>query len=333
MQFDQLKRRSFLASLGGAAAWPLAARAQQPEPMRRVGVLIPGASDDQIFQARLAAFFEGMQQRGWVDGRNVRIDTRLGARDADLLRKHAAELIALGPDVVMAYSSNAMPPLLQLTRTVPIVFAVVADPVGAGYVESLARPGGNVTGFTGYEFALSGKWLELLKEIAPRVTRVAVLRDPAVAAGPAEFAAIQTVAPSLGVELRPLDVRDAGEIERTITAFAQGVNGGLIVTGSVWASLHRKLIITLAAQHKLPAVYNTGYYATDGGLIGYGPDYSDLCRRAAGYVDRILKGEKPADLPVQAPTKYELVLNLKTAKALGLDVPATVLARADEVIE
>jgi len=328
-----VKRRTFITLLGGAAAWPLAARAQQAERMRRVGVLIPGASDDPVSQARLAAFLEGLRQLGWVDGRNVRIETRLGASDADLLRKHAGELIALGPDVVMAYSSNAMPPLLQLTRAVPIVFAVVADPVGAGYVESLARPGGNITGFTGYEFAMSGKWLELLKEVAPRVTRAAILRDPAVAAGPAEFAAIQAVAPSLGVELRPVDVRDAGEIQRTITAFAQGANGGLIVTGSVWASLHRKLIIALAAQHKLPAVYNTGYYATDGGLIGYGPDYSDLCRRAAGYVDRILKGEKPADLPVQAPTKYELTINLKTARALGLDVPATLLARADEVIE
>ncbi|MBV8110725.1 MAG: ABC transporter substrate-binding protein [Hyphomicrobiales bacterium] len=329
-----MKRRTFITLLGGAAAaWPLAARGQQGDRMRRVGVLIPGASEDPVFQARLAAILEGLQQLGWVDGRNVRIDTRLGAGDADLLRKHAAELVALGPDVVMAYSSNAVPPLLQLTRAVPIVFAVVADPVGAGYVESLARPGANVTGFTGYEFALSGKWLELLKEVAPRVTRAAILRDPAIAAGPAEFAAIQAVAPSFGVELRPLDVRDAGEVERTITAFAQGANGGLIVTGSVWASIHRKLIITLAAQHKLPAVYNTGYYATDGGLIGYGPDYSDLCRRAAGYVDRILKGEKPADLPVQAPTKYELVINLKTAKALGLTVPPQLLARADEVIE
>ena len=329
-----MKRRDFITLVGGlAAAWPLAARAQHPERMRRIGVLIPGASDDPVSQARLAAFLEGLRQLGWVDGRNVRIETRLGASDADLLRKHAGELVALGPDVVMAYSSNAVPPLLQLTRAVPIVFAVVADPVGAGYVESLARPGGNVTGFTGYEFAMSGKWLELLKEVAPRVMRAAILRDPAVAAGPAEFAAIQAVAPSLGVELRPVDVRDAGEIQRTITAFAQGANGGLIVTGSVWASIHRKLIITLAAQHKLPAVYNTGYYATDGGLIGYGPDYSDLCRRAAGYVDRILKGEKPANLPVQAPTKYQLVINLKTAKALGLEIPATVLARADEVIE
>ena len=318
---------------GAAAAWPLAARAQQGERMRRVGVLIPGASDDPISQARLAAFLEGLQQLGWVDGRNVHIDTRLGASDADLLRKHAGELVALGPDVVMAYSSNAVPPLLQLTRAVPIVFAVVADPVGAGYVESLARPGGNVTGFTGYEFAMSGKWLELLKEVAPRVMRAAILRDPSVAAGPAEFAAIQAVAPSLGVELRPLDVRDAGEIERTIAAFAQGVNGGLIVTGSVWASLHRKLIITLAAQHKLPAVYNTGYYATDGGLIGYGPDTVDQFRQAAGYVDRILKGEKPADLPVQASTEYRLVINLKTAKAIGLTVPPSLVARADEVME
>jgi putative ABC transport system substrate-binding protein len=257
----------------------------------------------------------------------------MGAADTDLIRKYAVELVALRPDVVMAYSSNAVPALMQATRTVPIVFAAVADPVGAGYVESLARPGGSVTGFSGFEFAMGGKWLELLKEISPRVTRAAVLRDPTVAAGPAEYTAIQVEAPSLGVELRPVDVRDAGEIERAITAFAQGANGGLIVTGSVWASTHRKLIIMLAAQHKLPAVYNSPYYAADGGLIAYGPDYNDLCRRAAGYVDRILKGEKPADLPVQAPTKYELVVNLRTAKAIGLTVPASLLARADKVIE
>jgi putative ABC transport system substrate-binding protein len=328
-----MRRREFIAGLGGLAACPVMARAQQGKRLRRVGVLIPGGSDDPVTQARLAAFLDGLQQLGWVDGRNVRIDARLGARDADSLRQHAGELVALGPDVVMAYTSNAVPTWLQLTRAVPIVFAAVADPVGAGYVESLARPGGNATGFTGFEFALSGKWLELLKEIAPHVTRAAILRDPTIGAGPAEFAAIQAVAPSLGVELRPLDVRDAGEIERTITAFAQSANGGLIVTGSVWASVHRKLIITLAAQHKLPAIYNTGYFATDGGLIGYGPDYSDLCRRAAGYVDRILKGEKPADLPVQAPTRYETVINLKTAKALGLEIPQTLLATADEVIQ
>jgi ABC-type uncharacterized transport system substrate-binding protein len=328
-----MRRREFVTLVGGAAAWPLAARAQQGERLRRIGVLIPGASDDRESQARLAAFLQGLQQLGWVDGRNVHINTRIGAADADLIRKDAVELVALGPDVVMAYSTNAMPPLLQATRTVPIVFAAVADPVGAGYVESLARPGSNVTGFSGFEFAMSGKWLELLKEIAPRVTRAAVLRDPTVAAGPAEYTAIQVEAPSLGVELRPVDVRDSGEIERAITAFAQGGNGGLIVTAGIWASIHRKLIITLAAQHKLPAVYNSPYYAADGGLIAYGPDYNDLCRRAAGYVDRILKGEKPADLPVQAPTKYELVVNLKTATALGLAIPQSVLTRADEVIE
>jgi len=329
-----MKRREFILLIGGAAAgWPVVARAQRPERMRRIGVLIPGASDDRVFQARLAALLQGLEQLGWVDGQNVRIDARTGATNTDLIRKHAVELLALGPDVVMAVTSNAVPPLLQATRTVPIVFAAVADPVGAGYVESLARPGGSVTGFSAFEFALGGKWLELLKEIAPRVTRAAVLRDPTVAAGPAEYTAIQVEAPSLGVELRPVDVRDAGEIERAITAFAQDANGGLIVTGSVWASTHRKLIIALAAQHKLPAVYNGRYYAADGGLIAYGPDYNDLCRRAAGYVDRILKGEKPADLPVQAPTKYELVVNLKTATALGLAIPQSVLTRADEVIE
>jgi putative ABC transport system substrate-binding protein len=328
------RRREFITLIAGATTTlPFTARAQQGERLRRIGVLMPGASDDREFQAHLTAFLQGLQQLGWVDGRNVRIDTRMGGADTDLLRKYAVELVALGPDVVMAYSTNAVPPLLQATRTVPIVFAAVADPVGAGYVESLARPGGSVTGFSGFEFAMSGKWLELLKEIAPRLTRAAVLRDPSVAAGPAEYTAIQVEAPSLGVELRPLDVRDAGEIERTITAFAQGANGGLIVTGSVWASIHRKLIITLAAQHKLPAVYNSPYYAADGGLTAYGPDYNDLCRRAAGYVDRILKGEKPADLPVQAPTKYELVVNLRTAKAIGLTVPASLLARADKVIE
>jgi putative tryptophan/tyrosine transport system substrate-binding protein len=324
-----MRRREFIAGLGTAAAWPVVARAQQPDRLRRVGVLVPG----DLSQARVAAFLEGMQQLGWIDGRNVRIDARLGASDADSLREHVRELLALGPDVVMAYSSNAVPALLQLTHTVPIVFAAVADPVGAGYVDSLARPGGNVTGFAGFEFAMGGKWLGLLKEIAPLTTRVAVLRDPTIAAGPAEFGAIQAVAPSLSLELRPLDVRDAGEIERTIPAFAQRANGGLVVTAGIWASIHRKLIITLAAHYKLPAVYNSGYFATDGGLIGYGPDYSDLCRRAAGYVDRILKGEKPADLPVAQPTKFELVINLKTAAALGLTIPETLLATADEVIQ
>ena len=327
-------RRKFVATLGGAAvAWPLAARAQQGERMRRIGVLMPTASDNQRYQAYLAAFLQGSQQLGWTDGRNVRIDTRWGALNADLMRKYAGELVALEPDVVLAPTSDAVSPLRQMTRTVPIVFATVADAVGAGFVESLARPGGNVTGFTAFEYALSGKWLELLKEIAPSVTRAAVLRDSSIVAGIGQFAAIQAVAPSLGVELRPVDLRDAGEIERAITAFAQGANGGLIVTGSASAITHRNLIVALAARHKLPAVYYGRYYVTGGGLISYGPDFIDQYRRAAGYVDRILKGEKPADLPVQAPTKYELVINLRTARALGVTVPPTLLARADEVIE
>jgi putative tryptophan/tyrosine transport system substrate-binding protein len=329
-----MKRREFITLLGGGvAAWPLAVRAQQPDRVRRIGVLIPGPSEDREFRARLAAFLQGLQQLGWTDGRNVRIDTRWAAGDADLIRKYAGELVALGPDVVMAFTSAAVPPLQQVTRAIPIVFAIVADAVGAGYVESLARPGGNVTGFTSFEYALGGKWLELLKEIAPRTARVAVLRDSAIAAGPAEFGAIQTVAPSLGVELRPVDMRNAGEIERAITVFAASSNGGLIITGSAAATVHRELIIALAARHRLPAVYYARYYVTGGGLISYGPDFLDQCQRAAGYVDRILKGEKPADLPVQAPNKYELVINLKTAKALGLDVPPMLLARADEVIE
>jgi putative ABC transport system substrate-binding protein len=332
MQFDQLKRRSFLASLSGAIAWPLAVRAQQVDRMRRIGVLLPAAADDAIWQARMAVFLGRLQQLGWADGRNVRIDTRWAAGDADL-RKYAGELIALGPDVVMVFSSNALSPLQQLTRTIPIVFALVVDPVGAGYVESLARPGGNVTGFTTVEYALGGKWLELLKEIAPRTARVAVLRDSSIAAGPAEYGAIQAVAPSLGVELRPVDMRNAGEIERAVTAFAASSNGGLIVTPSSAATFHRKLIIALAARHRLPAVYYARYYVTGGGLISYGPDLLDQCQRVADYVDLILKGANPADLPVQAPTKYELLVNVKTAKTLGLDMPSTVLARADEVIE
>ena len=305
-----MKRRALITLLGGAAAWPLAARAQQAERMRRIGVLLPADADDAIFQARMAAFLGGLQQLGWTDGRNVRIDTRWAAGDADLIRKYAGELVALGPDVVMAFTSGAVPPLQQVTRTIPIVFALVADPVGAGYVESLAQPGGNVTGFASFEYAIGGKWLELLKEIAPRTTRVAVLRDSAIAAGPAEFGAIQTVAPSFGVELRPIDMRNAGEIERAITEFAAASsNGGLIVTGSTAATVHRELIIALAARHRLPAVYYARYYVTGDGLISYGSDILDQCERAASYVDRILKGEKPADLPVQAPTKYELVIN------------------------
>jgi putative ABC transport system substrate-binding protein len=329
-----MQRREFIKLIGGsAAAWPLAARAQQSEQMRRIGVLMAINADDPEAQARIAAFVEGLQQLGWTVGKNVRVDYRLAGIDAEILRKYAAELVALAPDVILAQSSTAVAPLLQATRTVPIVFTIVADPVGAGYVDSLARPGGNATGFTVFEYAIGGKWLELLKEIAPRVTRVAVLREAAVAAGPAQFGAAQTVAPALGVELRPIEARDVGEIERAITAFARDSNGGLVVTGSSAATSHRNPIVALAAQHQLPAVYFARYFVTAGGLVSYGPDYVDQFRRAAGYVDRILKGEKPADLPVQAPTKYELVINLKTAKALGLAVPPTLLARADAVIE
>jgi putative ABC transport system substrate-binding protein len=291
------------------------------------------AADDPEYQARITAFLQELAQLGWIDGRNVRIDTRWGVADADRIRKYAAELVALAPDVILANSSAALAPLLQATRTVPIVFTTVADPAGAGYVDSLARPGGNATGFVVFEYSIAAKWLELLKEIAPRVTRAAVLRESAIAAGPSQFAVIQAAAPSLGVELRAIETRDAGEIERAITAFAQGSNGGLIVTGSPAAIFHRGLIVALAARHRLPAVYNGRYYVNSGGLISYGPDSVDQFRRAASYVDRILKGEKPADLPVQAPTKYELVINLKTAKALGLTVPPMLLARADEVIE
>jgi putative ABC transport system substrate-binding protein len=333
MPIDQLHRRDFISLIGGAAAaWPLAARAQQGEPMRRIGVLMYLAADDAEGQARLAAFAQALKQLGWSDGRNLRIDTRWA--NADDIRKHAAELVALAPDVLLAATGTAtVAPLLQATRTVPIVFVSVIDPVGAGFVASLAQPGGNATGFTIYEYSMSGKWLELLKEIAPGVTRAAVLRDPAVASGIGQFGAVQIVAPSLGVEVSPVDVRDADEIERAVAAFARGLNGGLIVTGSALGISHRDLIIALAARHRLPAVYPLRYYVTGGGLISYGPDSIDQFRRAAGYVDRILKGEKPADLPVQAPTKFELVINLKTAKALGLDIPSTVLARADEVIE
>jgi putative ABC transport system substrate-binding protein len=334
MRLDRTNRREFITLLGGAAVvWPLAARAQQRERMRRIGVLMPSAADDPAYQARMTAFLQGLAQLGWLDGRNVRIDTRWGVADADRIRKYATELVALAPDVILANSSATVAPLLQATHTVPIVFTTVADPVGAGYVDSLARPGGNATGFIVYEYSIAAKWLELLKEIAPRVTRAAVLRDSAIAGGPAQFGVIQAAAPSLGVELRVVDMRDAGEIERAIAAFAQGSNNGLIVTGSPAAIFHRDLITTLAARHRLPAVYPIRVFADAGGLISYGVDWVDQFRLAAGYVDRILKGEKPADLPVQAPTKYELVVNLKTAKAIGLDVPATVLARADEVIE
>jgi putative ABC transport system substrate-binding protein len=330
-----MRRRQFITLLGGAAAaWPLAAHAQQPGGMRRIGVLMASAADDLESQARVAAFVQGLAQLGWSNGRNVRIDTRWATTNADDLRRHAAELAALAPDVLVAGTGTATAaPLLQATRTVPIVFVVVIDPVGAGFVASLARPGGNATGFTTFEYGLSGKWLELLKQIAPGVTRAAVLRDPAVASGIGQFGAVQAVAPSLGVELSPVDVRDAPEIERAVTSFARFGNGGLIVTPSPLSTRHRDLIIMLAARHRLPAVYAWRYFVTAGGLISYGPDSIDQYRQAAGYVDRILRGEKPADLPVQSPTRYELIINLKAAKALGLEVPATLLARADEVFE
>jgi putative tryptophan/tyrosine transport system substrate-binding protein len=328
-----VKRREFLALLGGAAAWPLAARAQQREQVRRIGVLVSTAADDPEGQARLAAFLQGLQPLGWADGRNVRIDTRWGAGDAERIRRYAAELVALAPDVILASGGSVAGPLLQVTHTVPIVFTQTPDPVGAGFVASLAQPGGNATGFTQVEYGMGAKWLELLKEIAPSVMRAAVLRDPAIPQGIGQFAVIQSVAPSFGVQLSPVSVRDAGEIERAVTAFARSPNGGLIVTASGLANVHRDLIITLAARHRLPAVYSTRLFVTGGGLLSYGADSIDPHRRAASYVDRILKGEKPADLPVQAPTKYELVINLNTAKALGLEVPATLLSTADEVIE
>jgi putative tryptophan/tyrosine transport system substrate-binding protein len=301
--------------------------------LRRIGALMTLAAHDPEGQARLTAFVQELQQLGWIDGRNVAINTRWGEGDADSYRRFAAELVTLAPDVILAGGGSSMGPLLQTTRSVPIVFAQVPDPVGAGFVESLARPGGNATGFTTAEFGMSAKWLELLKEIAPRVTRAAVIRDPAITAGIGEFGSIQSVAPSVGVEVSPVNVRDASEIERAITTFARSPNGGLIVTSSALAIVHRNLIITLAARHRLPAVYGNRFFVISGGLTAYGSNSIDPYRRAAGYVDRILKGEKPADLPVQAPTKFELVINLKTAKALGLDVPPTLLARADEVIE
>jgi putative tryptophan/tyrosine transport system substrate-binding protein len=328
-----LRRRHFFTLLGGAAAWPLAARAQQPERMRRIGVLVSLAENDPEGQARIAGFLEGLRQLGWTDGRNVRIDYRWGAGDPDRYRTYAKELVAFAPDVILATGGSVVPSLLQATHTVPIVFTQTADPVGAGFVNSLARPGGNATGFITFEYGISAKWLELLKEVAPRVTRAAVIRDVAIGSGTGQWGALQSVAPSFGIELSPVNMLDAGEIERAVTVFARSPNGGIILTGSALADVHRDLIIALAARHKLPAVYFDRHFATDGGLISYGPNSIDLHHRASGYVDRILKGEKPADLPVQAPTKYELVINLKTAKVLGIDVPPTLLARADEVIE
>jgi putative ABC transport system substrate-binding protein len=331
-----MRRRDFITVIAGlGAVWPLTltARAQQPQRMRRIRVIIPGTADDAEYQARMAAFLQELQQLGWSDGRNVRIDSRWAAGDANLFRKYATELVAFEPDAILAPGSTSLGLLLQTTRTVPIVFATILDPVGAGFVESLARPGGNATGFIAFEYGLSGKWLELLKQIAPNLTRVAVLRDPAVAAGIGQFAAIQSVAPSLGVELRPIDVREANEIERAVTMFARSANAGLIVTAASGSAIHADLIVSLAARHKLPAVYGNRHFVTGGGLISYGPDRVDQYRRAAAYVDRILKGEKPADMPVQAPTKFELVINLKTAKALGIAVPPALLAQANEVIE
>jgi putative ABC transport system substrate-binding protein len=327
-----MNRREFITLLGGAAAaWPPAARGQQGERVRRIGVLMNFAADDPQALSRITAFVQGLQQLGWTEGHNMRIDTRWGAGDAARFHRYAEELLALAPDVVLASGTPAIQALQQATRTVPIVFAVVGDPVGMGLVASLARPGGNITGFTPMEFGFGAKWLELLKEIAPRVTRVAVLRDLTI--GPAQLSAIQAVAPSFGVELSAVGVREASEIERAIAAFARSSNAGMIVTASTSAAVQRDLIITLAARHRLPAVYPFRYLVTSGGLISYGANTIDIYRHAAGYVDRILKGEKPGDLPVQQPTKYELVINLKTAKALGIEMPASVLARADEVIE
>jgi putative ABC transport system substrate-binding protein len=328
-----MKRREFITLLGGAAAaLPLAARAQQQERMRRVGVLMSQGTADAVGQARYAAFLRSLQQSGWEVGRNLRIDTHW-AVGADHLRKSAEELVALAPDVILAAGSAATGPLLQATRSIPIVFVHTPDPVGAGFVSSMSRPGGNVTGFTTYEYSIGAKWVELLKEIAPRVTRAAIVRDAAITAGIGMWGAIQAVAPSMGIEVIPVNVHAEGEIERAIAAFAQAANDGMIVTGSALAVVNRDLIIKLAASHKLPAVYFERFFIVSGGLVSYGLDLVEQYRQAAGYVDRILKGEKPAGLPVQAPTKFELVINLKTAKALGLEVPPTLLARADEVIE
>jgi len=328
-----IARRKFIAALGGAAAaWPLVARAQQTDWIRRIGVL-SGGLDDPDGQARNAAFLQGLQQLGWTEGRNVRIDTRFAASNTADARKYAAELVALAPDVILVTGSAAAGVLLQATRSVPIVFTVVPDPVGAGYVHSLSRPGGNATGSMMFEYSLCGKWLELLKEIAPGVTRAAVLRDPSIAAGIGQFAVIQSVAPSVGVDVSPVNLSDAAEIERDVAALAGSGNGGLILTASPLSALYRDLIITLAARYKLPTVYQERSYVTAGGLVSYGSNFLDEFPLAAGYVDRILKGEKPADLPVQVPTKYELVINRKTAKALGLTVPQSILARADDLIE
>jgi|SRR5262245_13828298 len=329
-----MKRREFITLLGGAAAtWPHVAHAQKPERMRRIGMLVSAASDEPEFQAWVSAFQQGLQESGWIDGHNVRLEIRNGVGDADRTRRYADELVALAPDIMLVTGAVGVAPVLKATRTIPVVFTNVVDPVGAGFVESLARPGGNATGFVSIEYALSAKWLELLKEIAPRVSRVAVIRDPDISAGIGQFGAIQAAAPSLGLDLVVVNPREAGELERAIAGFARLPNGGLISTSSALVVIRRELIIELAAKHKLPAVYHRRLFPATGGLISYGPDTIDPLRRAASYVDRILKGEKPSDLPVQAPTKYELVVNIKTSKALGLTVPPSLIARADEVIE
>jgi putative tryptophan/tyrosine transport system substrate-binding protein len=328
-----MKRRKFIGLLGGVAAWPLIARAQQPGQMRRVGVLMNLAPDDAEGQARLKVFQQGLQDQGWIEGHNVHVDTCWGAGKAEQYRACAAELVALAPEVILAGSGATLPALVQTTRSVPIVFVQVVDPVAGGYVASLAKPGGNLTGFTQFELNIGGKWLELLKQLAPRVTRVAVLRDPDIVEGLAQFATIQSVAPSFGVELITVGVRDPSEIEGGVTAFARDPDGGLIVTASAYTAVHHNLIVALAARRRLPAVYPFRYHVISGGLLSYGPNPRDPYRQAAAYVDRVLKGEKPGDLPVQQSTKVELVINAKTAKSLGLEVPPTLLALADEVIE
>jgi putative ABC transport system substrate-binding protein len=329
-----MRRRDFIKGIAGSAtAWPFAARAQQPERVRRIGILLATTADDAEFQAWVGAFLQALALLGWTIGRNVRIDTRWATANAVEIRRHAAELAALAPDVILAHGASTVGPLLQTTRTVPIVSPVFGDPVGAGFVDSLARPGGNVTGFVVFEYGMAVKWLELLKETVPSVTRAAVLRDPSQGSGTSQFAAIQAVAPSLRIEVNPLNLRDPAEIERAVAAFARSPNGGLIVTAGATSIRDRGLIVKLAERYKLPTVYYERIFVTAGGLISYGADYVEQYRRAASYVDRILKGEKPADLPVQMPTKYELVINRKTAQALGLTIPSSLLARADEVIE
>ena len=328
-----MRRRDFIVLMGGVVAWPPAARAQQGEPIHRIGALLPAPKDDPDYQPWMAAFLKALQELGWTEGRNMRLDIHWATANPAEIRKQAAELVALKPDVILAPGTSVVGPLMQVTHTIPIVFPIIADPVAGGFADSLAHPGGNATGFMLFEYSIGGKWLELLKQIAPDVMRVAVVGDPSTATGPAQFGVIQAVAPSLRVEVSALNKLDANGIERAITAFAASPHGGLILTAGGPALVNRELIVALAAQHKLPAVYFDRAFVTAGGLLSYGPDRPDLFRRAAGYVDRILKGEKPADMPVQAPTKYQLVINLKTAKTLGIDPPNSLLARADELIE